>query len=158
MKRFYLFILLFILLTSCNTSGLKSDLTIIEDIAIPIAEPSGITSINNNLIIVSDRNGIIYTTDFKGNIIDEQTTTFRDLEGITIVDNNTIAVVDEEDRQLAIVYDNKIDKIKIKGENQNNNGLEGVAYNPSTKTFWIIQEKYPVKIIKVNVEGSVLEE
>ena len=158
MQKLLIFTLIFSFLTACDTSGLKSDLTIIEDIALPIAEPSGITSINNKLLIVSDSNGVIYTTDLEGKLLNKQQTSFQDLEGVTATNSKTIAVVDEEGRQLAIVNRATTEKFRIKGENQNNNGLEGIAYNPLNKTFWIVQEKYPVKIININSLGTILDE
>ncbi|PHQ56734.1 MAG: hypothetical protein COC16_02710 [Lutibacter sp.] len=160
MKKVGFLVFLTIVLVSCSSkNSSENKLELIKTIRLTIPEPSGITSFNGMLFIVSDRNGVIYKISFEGKILHKIKTNFDDLEGITIDENSkNILVVSEEDRAL-IVLDSLGDfirKIKIKGKQKyHNGGLEGICFYEDT--LCIINEKSPKQLLLLNMEGEIFD-
>jgi len=130
-----------------------------KKIQLNIPEPSGITSFNNTLFIVSDKNGTVYKTSLDGEILQKIKLKYDDLEGITI-DKSTqnFWVVDESKRTLLILNSNGeiLQKIKIKGKQQHkNNGLEGVCFVDDENSLVVLNEKQPKQLLVLNLKGEI---
>ena len=95
-----------IIAVGCNSQNEKAkSLKLIASYKLNIPEPSGLAfDLNNNsLWTVSDENSKIYSISIKGEIFDSISVDGNDLEGITIVDKNTLAVVLERSRELVLL-------------------------------------------------------
>jgi len=160
MKAILIFMLASLGVYSC-TSRVNSQNTLepIKVVNLNIPEPSGITSFNNTLFIVSDKNGTIYKTSLEGEILQKIKLNYNDLEGITI-DKATqnFWVVDESKRTL-ISLDSTgsfLQKIKVKGKQQDkNSGLEGICFVESTNSLIVINEKQPKQLLALNLKGKI---
>ena len=160
MKAILIFMLASLGMYSCTSRiNLQNTLEPIKVVNLNISEPSGITSFNNSLYIVSDKNGTIYKTSLDGKILQKIKLKYHDLEGITIdkVTHN-FWVVDESKRILISLdsIGNFIQKIKVKGKQQDkNNGLEGICFVESTNSLIVINEKQPKQLLALNLKGKI---
>ncbi|WP_072679938.1 SdiA-regulated domain-containing protein [Arcobacter sp. LA11] len=85
---------------------------------------------------------------------------FRDTEGITYLYDNTYAIVDERKGEVFLLSIDKKTKEIDKKETQNiltlkinsykNFGYEGIAFDKAENTFFIVNEKFPVELIKIS--------
>ena len=160
MKAILIFVLASLGMYSCTSKiNLQNTLEPIKVVNLNISEPSGITSFNNTLFIVSDKNGTIYKTSLEGEILQKIKLNYNDLEGITIdkVTHN-FWVVDESKRILISLdsIGNFIQKKKIKGKQQDkNNGLEGICFVESTNSLTVLNEKQPKQLLVLNLKGKI---
>ncbi len=161
MKNF-LFILgiaLAILSCSSNTNS-QNRLEPLKTVKLTVSEPSGITFYNNHLYIVSDYNGVVYKTGLEGNIVSKISTPYKDLEGITFNNEGEMFVVNETKRNLVKLdsLGNFIHKFRIAGNQEHrNSGLEGVCFNSLENCFYLVNEKLPKQLLKVNFEGKIMK-
>ncbi len=155
----FLFLVGLSLATCISKKSSKSNLELLQKIKLNIAEPSGITAFNNNLYIVSDKNGSFYSTSLEGEILKKHSTKFNDLEGITIQESShTIWLVEESERKLVKLdsLGNRIRKIKVKGKQQSkNNGLEGVCFVESENSLYVVNENSPKQLLQLNLKGKI---
>jgi len=160
MKAILILILASLGVYSC-TSRVNSQNTLepIKVVNLNISEPSGITSFNNNLYIVSDKNGTIYKTSLDGKILQKIKLKYNDLEGITIDKATQNFWVIDESKRILISLDSIGDflqKKKIKGKQQDkNNGLEGICFVESTNSLIVINEKQPKQLLTLNLKGKI---
>jgi uncharacterized protein YjiK len=145
----------------CNSQNEKAkSLKLIASYKLNIPEPSGLAfDLNNNsLWTVSDENSKIYSISIKGEIFDSISADGNDLEGITIVDENTLAVVLERSRELVLLKKNGSEmnrrSFDLKGEV--NEGLEGAAFNSSSKHFYLLNEKAPRLLIELDEDLNII--
>jgi len=125
-----------------------------------ISEPSGITYFENHLFIVSDFNGMVYKTDLEGVIIDKIQLPTTDNEGVCFDGEGNLIVVNETKRRLLKIDSEGeiIQQLKIKGKQKHkNSGLEGVCFNEKEKSLYVINEKSPKQLLKLNKEGKITE-
>lgn len=90
---------------------------------------------------------------------------FKDTEGITYIEEDKYAIVDERKKRIYLLTINENTKainkedtksiFKFKLNSYKNFGFEGIAYDNEKKTFFIANEKFPVELIKVS---NLLEE
>ncbi len=75
-----------------------------------------------------------------------------DLEGVTVIDEATLAIVLERTREVVVLDTSgtELQRVKINLEGELNSGLEGITYNESTKHFYIVTEKDPALIIELD--------
>jgi len=124
-----------------STSG---NLELLGQYALDIPEPSGLSLSEDrrSLWMVSDKNGIVYQTDLQGKVLKQFATGLRDLEGITTIDGETVAVLAERTREIVVFSkDGKLlgrGKIGLPGDD--NNGPEGLSYDPLTREFVVVNE------------------
>ena len=115
--------------------------------SIPVPEPSGLDlSYDEKAFwIVSDQNSKVYLIDSWGKEIKSFKVDGEDLEGITVVNDITIAVVLERTREVVILdtSGNELKRAKLDLEGELNSGLEGITYNRRDKIFYILKEKKP---------------
>ncbi len=133
----------------------------IEEIKLKVPEPSGvvISFDNKNLWMVSDGNATVYKTDLKGKILQTFTINAVDLEGITVIDDNKLCVVQEEKREV-LVIDNKgkeLKRIKINFPGESNSGFEGVAYDSRRNVYYIVNEKKPCALLTLDENFKIID-
>lgn len=124
---------------------------------------SGITysSTTNLLYAVSNSPRIIYELTKNGKLLREiKLYGFKDTEGISFVRDNLFSVVDER-RQTIYVFEinnntkeiyekDVVHKFALKIDTFKNFGFEGIAYNSNKDDFFIVNERLPMKIIKIS--------
>ncbi|MFH0734292.1 MAG: SdiA-regulated domain-containing protein [bacterium] len=119
-----------------------------------VPEPSGLAIAydNKSLWTIGDGNSTVYNITFSGKIIKKFKVTGVDLEGISVIDENTICVVQEARRELLFVdYTGKeLNRVKIKFKGERNSGFEGISYDSKNKIYFIVNEKKPVTLITIN--------
>ena len=150
-KTIYLSILLLAMLFSfCSKSNTeKSVKTLSFSVAekIPVSEPSGLDLAfdETGFWIVSDQNSNVYLIDSWGKVVKSFKVNGEDLEGITVIDDSTIALVLERTREVVILdtYGIELKRAKLDLEGELNNGLEGISYDPEEKKFFVLNEKKP---------------
>jgi len=121
---------------------------------IPVPEPSGLVLISDEtgFWIVSDENSTIYLIDSWGRVVKNFKVDGEDLEGVTIIDDSTLAVVLERAREVVIIDTSgkEIKRAALDLEGELNNGLEGITYDPNEKKFYILNEKKPCLLITLD--------
>jgi len=150
-KTIYLSILLLAMLFSfCSKSNTeKSVKTLSFSVAekIPVPEPSGLDLAfdETGFWIVSDQNSNVYLIDSWGKVVKSFKVNGEDLEGITVIDDSTIALVLERTREVVILDTSGLElkRAKLDLEGELNNGLEGISYDPEEKKFFVLNEKKP---------------
>jgi uncharacterized protein YjiK len=114
---------------------------------IPVPEPSGIDLAldETGFWIVSDENSTVYLIDSWGKEVKSFKVDGEDLEGITVINDSTLAVILERTREVVILDTSGLElkrvKLELKGEL--NSGLEGITYDPKGKKFYVLNEKKP---------------
>ncbi len=160
MKKSYvaiLAIIFFLIYGACSenkSEDKQKNIKHIKEYNLRAVEPSGlvISYDNKSLWTVSDNNGTISNISFDGKLIKELKTSARDLEGITVIDEKTLCVVQEAKRELLFVDINgkELRRHKVDFSGEKNSGFEGIAYNPKTKQYYIVNEKKPCQLIILN--------
>ena len=114
---------------------------------IPVPEPSGLalSSDERNFWVVSDENSKVYLIDSWGRVVKSFKVNGEDLEGITVIDDSTLAVVLERTREVVILDTSGLElkRAKLDLDGELNNGLEGISYDPEEKKFFVLNEKKP---------------
>lgn len=163
MKKYIFLVAVALLFMSCTSKiSSQNKLTPIRVIKLAIREPSGITAFNNKLFIVSDYNGTIYKTTLKGKIVTKIFTKYTDLEGVTYNSaSKNILIVDELLRELTEIdlKGNIQLNVKVGGkQNTKKSGLEGVCINPVARCIYVVNEKSPKQLLKLNYQGETIEQ
>ena len=121
---------------------------------IPVSEPSGLSLSADEKAFwtVSDQTAEVYLFDGWGKVIKSFKLDGEDPEGITIVDDSTLAVVLERSREVVIMdtSGNEIKRASINLNGELNNGLEGISYDPKEKKFFVLNEKKPRLLITLD--------
>ncbi|MBE0539756.1 MAG: SdiA-regulated domain-containing protein, partial [Ignavibacterium sp.] len=153
-------ILVILTLYKCNTNGKETP--ILENLLLQkmsplnVPEPSGLAFSyeSNSFWSVSDSNSKVYKLDLKGNIIKSFVVNGEDLEGITVIDSDKLAVILERTRDIVVLDTSgkeiKRKKFDLKGKL--NEGLEGICYDASNKNFYLLNEKHPGLLIKTDAD------
>jgi uncharacterized protein YjiK len=134
-------------------------LQLLTSTAIVVPEPSGLTSDGaGGFWTVSDHTGHVYHLNSQGGLIDELSWNGVDLEGISrdpltgdllIVEEAVFNLVrlDIDGNEIS-----RIDLSEIGGDP--GSGLEGICTNGENS--WILKEKSPGLLLKVNAVGSLI--
>jgi uncharacterized protein YjiK len=148
---------------SCKNEKQVSDnstLILSASYKLNVIEPSGLTLDRgmNKLWTVSDENSKIYSISLKGETLDSLTVNGEDLEGVCDSGDDNLTVVLERTRELVELSKSgkeiKRKALDLKGEL--NEGLEGIAYNENNDEYFIINEKNPRLLIRLNNEFDEL--
>lgn len=84
---------------------------------------------------------------------------FSDTEAVAYIGNGTFVVADERDMSIVLApvspetttLDRELLRfITMNSGGTGNNGLEGIAYDPSVKTIYAVQERKPLKLFAVS--------
>lgn len=132
----------------------------IGEFKLKVPEPSAcvISYDNKYLWMVSDGNATVYKTDFRGKIVEKFAINAVDLEGITVVDENKLCVVQEEKRELLLI-DNKgkeLKRVKINFSGEANSGFEGVTFDSKRNKYYIVNEKKPCALITLDNNFKII--
>lgn len=157
-KIFYLsvFLLSAFLAFSCNKKQEESLKTLTFSVAeeIPVPEPSGIdiSYDEKGFWVVSDQNSKVYLIDSWSKEIKNFKVNGEGLEGITVIDDSTLAVVLERTREVVILDTSgkELKRAALELEGELNSGLEGITYDPKEKKFYILNEKRPRLLITLD--------
>ncbi|MEN8194349.1 MAG: SdiA-regulated domain-containing protein [Bacteroidota bacterium] len=166
----YLFILYLgmILLFSCNDDDggedvQKDTLELLATYEINVLEPSGL-AINESgtaLYTVSDNTAKVYKLSTTGNVIKTYGYVGNDLEGVSTFTGTKLLLAEERTKQI-VTYDMGTGhtlKHRIDFENNDDNsGIEGVAYAKNLDAIFILNEKNPGKLIRLRSDFSIIAE
>jgi len=128
---------------------------------IPVTEPSGLdlTFDEKKFWVVSDQNSKVYLIDSWGRVVKSFKVDGEGLEGITVTDDSTLAVVLERTREVVILDTSGLElkrrKLNLKGEL--NSGLEGITYDPAERKFYLLNEKQPRLLVTIDEDLSELK-
>ncbi len=110
---------------------------------------------------VSDETNKAYLISFEGEILKTIQLEGKDPEGITVIDDTTLAVVFERERIFTKVttsgkelFSKKFEELK----GELNAGLEGVTYNPSNNHFFMVNEKFPRLLIELDQDLNIIKQ
>ncbi len=161
-------ILLLFHLFGCSGCSEKeeSSLTILQPDAVfnlEVKEPSDLCfgSTTDILYTVSDNTAQIYKITTRGQILETLKYTGSDLEGVTQVNNQSIYAVEERLRSIEQLdlQGNPVGHFDIVVENNDDNaGLEGIAYNSVNKCFYLLNEQNPGLLIITDEHFNILKE
>jgi len=142
----------------CNTnrqeSPIPQNLTLQKMTPINVPEPSGLALSYDGKYFwsVGDSDSKVYMLDLSGNIIKSFTVNGEDLEGVTVIDSITLAVILERTREVVVVDTSgkEIWRKKFDLKGNLNEGLEGICFDNRTKDFYFLNEKNPGLLIKTD--------
>jgi len=139
-----------------------NELELISSNKINVLEASGLTinAAGSTLYTVSDNTSNIYELATDGTVIKEYVYNGNDVEGISMVSNNKMLLVEERTKEI-VEYDlssktyNK--QTIIYSNNDSNSGLEGIAINLNDNTIFILNEKDPGLLMRLRSDFSIIE-
>jgi len=166
-KKLFFNVLSLALLLSCsnknNNDVLGNQLELEASYNINIAEPSGlaVNDAGDVLYVVSDNTAKVYSVSTNGDLIKTLSYTGNDLEGVSTFTENKLLLAEERTKEI-VEFDMSTgitSKHKIIYENSDeNSGIEGVAYNTSDGTIFMLNEKNPGKLIRLRSDFSIIAE
>jgi len=119
-----------------------------------VPEPSGLdlSYDEKGFWMVSDQNSKVYLIDSWGKEIKSFEVNGYDLEGITVVNDSTIAIVLERTREVVVLdtAGNELKRVSLNLEGELNSGLEGITYNPEKKKYYVLNEKKPTLLLTLD--------
>lgn len=125
-----------------------------------IAEPSGIaiTSDGKFLWIVSDDNGHVAKTTLAGEIVREFFLPHKQFEGITLINDSLLCIIQESSNTLFFVTDKGeiLKKVIIDIGKYGNDGYEGVTFNKNNGHFYLVKEKKPVELVELDPDFNII--
>ncbi len=161
-----LLLILFILLVNwsctCQKDDNKQVLNPVASYDINIPETSDLCfgSSSDILYTVSDNTGKAYKITTKGKVLSALAYTGSDLEGVTMVDNQYVFVAEERLRRVVKLdlQGNQLGQKDISVENnEENQGLEGIAYASFNTHFYIINEINPGLLIETDKDLNLIQ-
>jgi len=146
--------------STSTTRGSLSDYTVVGDlnsINFIVNDLSGITyaESSNSYFLIQNNGGKIWEVDTNFSLIRtiQMSNSFGDTEDIVYMGNNEFAIVNEASKLFIVTIMpntttlNTTDTTNVQtiifAENGGNAGPEGVAFNPTTQTFYIVKEQSP---------------
>jgi len=162
----YCLLVIALLFFSCNKKETRvqySAIQFVKEVSLVVSEPSGLAYVNsdkNSFYTVSDNTSMIYKLSWTGALIGTLDYKGDDLEGIT-VDSETgdIYIVEERLRDVVKLNSKGVEVKRFHldiEENNENSGLEGIAFNSDNRHLYILNEKDPGLLIEINENGKVL--
>ena len=138
----------------------ETGIKLIDKHKLNVPEPSGLSlSIDGKYLwTVSDDNNTVYKLSLTGDIIKKFVIDVIDLEGITVIDTNRIAVIAELKRKIILIdtLGNEIFKVRLDLKGENNSGIEGITYDKNRDHFYVVNEKTPTLLIKLDSELNLI--
>ena len=155
-------LILVLVIASCQIKSKKSTEMLKYKMGktISVPEPSGLdlTYDNKGFWTVSDETSTIYKLDGEGNVVSTIKVNGDDLEGITVVNDSTLAVVLERTRDVVLLNTSgteiKRKNLGLKGKP--NSGLEGITYIPENGHFFVVNEKKPSLLLELNSQLEII--
>lgn len=165
--KFYASLIMLVsLLISCNNSNInREDSPIVKSLSlqkvtpINVPEPSGLSYSfdRKHFWSVCDENSKVYKMDLNGLVIDSFKISGEDLEGITVISLNKLAVILERTREVVVIdtLGNEICRSGFYLPGNLNEGLEGICFDKINKKFYLLNEKNPGLLIKTNIDFEI---
>ncbi|NOR26976.1 MAG: hypothetical protein GQ540_00435 [Lutibacter sp.] len=151
---------------ACNKSDtvvvFDNELELISSNKINVSEASGLTinAAGSTLYTVSDNTSNIYELAIDGTVIKEYVYNGNDVEGISMVSNNKMLLVEERTKEI-VEYDLSSKTYNkhtiIYSNNDSNSGLEGIAINLNDNSIFILNEKDPGLLMRLRSDFSIIE-
>ena len=114
---------------------------------------------NQSLLVVVDKPATVVEIDLTGRLRRRiKLRGFEDVEGITHVKDNQFALVEERRYELCLIEigpeTKRIDRanaatIRLEDKTDDNDGLEGVAFDPHRRRFFCVKEKRPRGVYEI---------
>ncbi len=160
-------IILIITIFSCTKNDTQvqyENLQFVKESPIAVPELSGLSFSKNKTAFytVSDHTSMIYKLSLTGALIGVLDFKGDDLEGIT-VDPSTGDIYIVEERLRDVVKLNSEGRelkryhLNIE-ENDDNSGLEGIAFNPDNNHLYILNEKNPGLLVEIDNSGKIVNQ
>lgn len=158
-------ILAVLVIDACDESDENVNAVMLKPVAsyyVDIMETSDLCfgSTKDILFTVSDNTAKAYKISTTGKVLAEYKYAGNDLEGICYVDNMYIYIAEERLRKVVKLdlQGNKISEKMIPVEyNQENEGLEGIAYATFNQHFYIINEMNPGVLIETDKNLNIVK-
>lgn len=151
-------------LCSCSNNNdaapKQNELELLSSFSINISEPSGLV-INANetaFYTVSDNTNKIYKLSMSGTILKTFDFVGNDLEGVSLFTENKLLIAEERNKTI-IEFNINTEDFTIHNmeydNNDANSGLEGVTYNANNGSVYILNEKDPGILMKLNTNFTI---
>lgn len=127
---------------------------------IKIPEPSDIFSAADGTFYIVSDHGTLFQTDSSFKVIRRSSCKGMDFEGITM-NGNKIIVSDESLRHLIEVNNSDLNQIVVHPfvySGGRNEGIEAVAYDPSTDMYVAFTEKDPCLFVRFSLDFQIKDE
>jgi uncharacterized protein YjiK len=138
----------------------KIPLSYVGAYAISVPEPSGLvmTQDKKGFWTVSDETSTIYRLDSEGNVVQTIKVDGFDFEAITLIDDTILVVLQERTREMVFldILGTELSRIKLDLEGELNSGPEGIAFNPETRHFYILNEKKPSLFVELDEKFNII--
>lgn len=165
MKFLLIIVLSGLFFLQCSSDDASSNpeylsLVLIDEIEIPINEPSGLSLGKNqqSLWVVSDApDNEIFEISLTGDILRKLNFKGDDLEGIAFDSSkNVLWVVEEKLREIIEITTDgtELSRYSINIDNTDNNGLEGISTDPDGN-IWVVNEKNPGALLSLKDDYSI---
>jgi len=156
--------MIFILSCSDDNEGGEKPNDVLEleaSYRIDVLEPSGlaVSSSGDVLYTVSDNTAEIYKLSTRGDVIQTYNYRGNDLEGVSTFTGNKLLLAEERTKEIVVfdIINGTSTKHRINYKNNDeNSGMEGVAYNSTDGTIFILNEKNPGKLIRLRADFSII--
>lgn len=132
------------------------------DLAVP--EPSGLSLSEGGagLYTVSDATNQVFKLELDGDVLATLEYTGEDLEGVVYdAAGNTLLVVEEGAREIVTLSTDGQElsrqSLDVPGTSANS-GLEGIALRDTDHTLFVVNEKEPARLFRLNADFSVASE
>ena len=138
---------------------------LIETYTVAVRDPSGLTydPTTDSLWVVEDRRGKIYQIQKRGeDVLGSIDFKSDDMEGIAYNPETDTFFIAEERKRVIFEVDKKGKILKtieigiLYDEADTNKGLEGVTFDPESKHLFVVNEKNPVAVLEVTLDGTIV--
>lgn len=127
--------------------------------AVPEPSDACLSANQQSLFVVSD-NGFLFETDLEGKILRKSTITGIDFEAICLA-NDLLYISDESARKIYCVNPADLTIIKtftLTYPAARNSGFEAIAFDETSKLFYLVSEKSPIVIRIYNEQFQQVNE
>ena len=148
--------------TTPPVEGANFKLELLASRKLTVREPSGLSwdLKKKNFITVSDNTNKAYVIDTSGNTLGELDYKGDDTEGVTVDTENKHYWIAEEGKSDLVECDstgNELGRYHLElNVSSHNKGLEGLSYDPASKTFFVLNEDKPGLLIKWTVSKGII--
>ncbi len=161
--------LLFLLgpVTGCDRQGVvtpTAELLELGSYGVAMPEPSGLSLAGDgvSLYAVSDATNHVYELGMNGAVLATLDYTGVDLEGVAFdASDNTLMVVEEGSREIVRLSTSGEElsrhAVDVPGT-ETNSGLEGIAIRDADHTVFVVNEKNPALLFRLNADFTVASE
>ncbi len=133
----------------------------VKDFKIEVPEPSdlALSFDGKALWTVSDETSTVYLITFDGKILKQFEVDGYDLEGVTVLDENKIAVILERTREVLTLTNDgqELARKEYDLPGRLNSGLEGIAYSQKDSTLFLVNEKNPGLLLECDADFNIVK-